>query len=71
MLAILHDLNLAAAYADAILVLHEGRLVERGPPAAILRDDLVATVFGVSWPVGRVPPGRPFVLSHRSVAGAP
>jgi iron complex transport system ATP-binding protein len=70
-LAILHDLNLAAAYADALLVMHEGRLVERGPPAAILSDALVAGVFGVRWPVGRAPRGQPFVLPHRSVAGAP
>ncbi|WP_407518804.1 heme ABC transporter ATP-binding protein [Methylobacterium oryzisoli] len=70
-LAILHDLNLAAAYADTLLVMHDGRLVERGPPGAILRDDLVAAVFNVGWPVGQAPPGQPFILPRRSVAGAP
>ncbi|MFE1597250.1 heme ABC transporter ATP-binding protein [Methylobacterium sp. ID0610] len=71
-LAILHDLNLAAAYADTLIVLHDGRLVERGPPGAILRDDLVERIFGIGWPVGRLPPpDQPFVLPRRTVAGTP
>ncbi|MCJ2081801.1 heme ABC transporter ATP-binding protein [Methylobacterium sp. J-090] len=68
-IAILHDLNLAAAYADAMLVLDDGRLVAHGPPTEVMRDDLIARVFGVSWPVGRVPSGdQPFLLPRRSVA---
>ncbi|MDP4021026.1 heme ABC transporter ATP-binding protein [Methylobacterium sp. NEAU 140] len=64
--AILHDLNLAAAYADTLLVLDGGRLVARGAPAAILRDALIGAVFRVPWPVGRVPAGgQPFILPHR------
>ncbi|GLS46593.1 heme ABC transporter ATP-binding protein [Methylobacterium brachythecii] len=67
--AILHDLNLAAAYADRLLVLKEGRLVAGGTPSEILRDDLIAEVFGVRWPVGRVPPGgQPFILPRKDVA---
>ena len=33
-----HDLDLARAYANRILVLHEGRLVADGPPEAVLAD---------------------------------
>lgn len=68
--AILHDLNLAAAYADTLLVLDGGRLVARGAPGEILRDDLIRAVFGVRWPVGRVPPGgKPFILPARVLPG--
>lgn len=68
--AILHDLNLAAAYADRLLVLDGGRLVASGRPIEVLTDDLIARVFGVRWPVGRVPAGgQPFLLLHRDAAG--
>lgn len=68
--AILHDLNLAAAYADELVVMQAGRIVARGAPAAVMRDDLVASVFGVPWRVGQLPEeGRPFILPRRSVTG--
>jgi iron complex transport system ATP-binding protein len=62
-LAILHDLNLAAAYADELIVLSAGRLVDSGPPSTVLTDALVRDVFGIDLHVGAVPPaGRPFLL---------
>jgi iron complex transport system ATP-binding protein len=44
-LAVLHDLNLAAAHADRIAVLHHGRLVACGAPFAVMTADLLSTVF--------------------------
>ncbi|TDO89594.1 ABC transporter ATP-binding protein [Enemella evansiae] len=46
-LAALHSLDLAAAYADTVLVLDAGRAVRVGPPAAALTPDSVREVFGV------------------------
>ncbi|MFB9948597.1 ABC transporter ATP-binding protein [Rhizobium puerariae] len=43
----IHDLNLAARFCDVVAVLSGGRLVASGPPASILTEDLIATVFGV------------------------
>jgi len=43
----LHDLNLAAAYCDRILLLHGGRLVAAGSPREVLRPDIIADVYGV------------------------
>lgn len=64
--AVLHDLNLAAAFADEIVVMAEGRIVARGAPAAVLDDALVSGVFGVALKVATVPEGdRPFVLPPR------
>ena len=66
-LAILHDLNLASAYADEIVVLHEGRVVRAGPAAETLTDDVMTGVFGIDLAVGAVPQdGRPFVLPFRT-----
>jgi iron complex transport system ATP-binding protein len=44
-LAILHDLNLAAAHADRIAVMHHGRIVARGTPAEVLTEALLSDVF--------------------------
>ncbi len=43
----LHDLNLAARYADRIVVLSRGRVVADGPPATVLSEDLLARVWGI------------------------
>ncbi|SDC33489.1 ABC transporter ATP-binding protein [Actinokineospora iranica] len=43
----LHDLNLAAAYCDDLLVLAAGRVVAAGAPATVLTADLVREVYGV------------------------
>ena len=45
--AALHDLDRAAAFAGRMLVLHAGRLVADGPPADVLTAALLADVFGV------------------------
>jgi len=46
-LAVLHDLNLAAAFAPRVVVLHQGQIVADGDPAEVLTPDLVDRVFGV------------------------
>lgn len=47
--AVLHDLNLAATYADTALVLHRGEPVACGPVAEALDPDLLAPVFGMQF----------------------
>ena len=46
-LAILHDLTLAARFADRVLVMDRGRIVADGPPGEALSPQRVAQVFGV------------------------
>ncbi|MHC4953035.1 MAG: ABC transporter ATP-binding protein [Planctomycetota bacterium] len=42
-----HDLDAAAAIADRIVVLDEGRIVMDGPPRAVLTESLLHDIFGV------------------------
>lgn len=44
---VLHDLALAMNHADRLLVLHEGRLVADGAPAAALGAEVIEQVWGV------------------------
>ncbi len=46
-LAALHDLGLAATYADHVIVLRDGRVVAAGPTATTLTPALVREVYGV------------------------
>lgn len=63
--AVLHDLNLAALFAGRIVVLDHGRIVADGRPRDILTDAMLEQVFGVASAIGRVPAdGAPFVLPH-------
>jgi iron complex transport system ATP-binding protein len=62
-LAILHDLNLAAEFADHLAVLDQGKLVAEGPVADTLTDEIISRVYGIEGAVGRIPPqGTPYVL---------
>lgn len=56
--AVLHDLNLASALADRVVVMREGRVVADGSPATVLTQSLVEEVFGPGLRVlpGIVPP---------------
>ncbi len=44
----IHDINIAAKFADRILLLHEGKIVSNGTPSGVLTPENIATVFGVT-----------------------
>ncbi len=59
-----HHLNIAARFADEMVLLHEGRTVARGTPAEVLQPDRIASVF--QWPVAVTPlDGIPQVVPLR------
>ena len=45
-LVVLHDLNLAAAFADRVILMHAGRIVADGPPPAVLTGPRLSQVYG-------------------------
>lgn len=54
-LAVIHDLNLAALYFDRLLLLNHGHLAADGPPAEVLQKDRIAQVFGTPVEVQKHP----------------
>lgn len=68
---VLHDLNLAARYADHLIAMKDGSIFAEGPPSAVVTEETVASVFGLE---SRVIPdpvsGTPMVVPvgrHHSV----
>ena len=61
--AVMHDLNLAAALADDMVLLVRGQVAAAGPGAQVLQDDLLSAAYGCEVFANRTPgPGCPFVL---------
>lgn len=58
--AVLHDLNLAAQYCQRLLVLKNGKMVAEGEPWSILQEELITGVYGT----------RPAIVRHPAT-GAP
>lgn len=60
---VLHDLNLAARYADFLIAMREGQLHVSGAPEAVLTEQNVADVFGLKSRIITDPTsGRPIML---------
>ena len=47
-LAASHDLNLSAAFADELLLLHEGKIAAAGAPGAVLDPRILSSVYGIA-----------------------
>ncbi len=75
-MTILHDINLAAAYADRLALLHQGRIAAFGEPWTALDPELLTEVFDCPIAVARHPMRNcPLVLplpknaAHMRLAG--
>jgi iron complex transport system ATP-binding protein len=56
-----HELNLAAQYADQIVLLQRGRTLRVGPPSAVYQRELLEQVFQTPLLIESSPSGRPRV----------
>ena len=56
-----HELNLAAQYADQIVLLQRGRTLRVGPPSAVYQRELLEQVFQTPLSIEPTPSGRPRV----------
>jgi iron complex transport system ATP-binding protein len=67
-LAVLHDLDLAAAVADIVIVLHRGRIIASGAPTTVMTGALLREVYGIDFSIvhagGRMRVTPEYDLSH-------
>ena len=69
---VLHDLNLAARYADHLLAMKDGAILGEGEPAAVVTEESVESIFGmpsqvVSDPVSGTPMVVPIGRHHSRI----
>lgn len=62
--AVMHDLNLTAMFADAVTLLAEGRVLGHGAPGEVLRDDLLSRAYRCPIRVNTAPARGPYLLPH-------
>lgn len=66
-IAVLHDVNLAATYADRLTVLDHGRVAATGAPQEVLTAGLLRSAWGLAADVIQSPiDGRPLVVAQRT-----
>ena len=63
-LVVVHDLSLAAAYADRIAMVAGGTVVATGTPSEVLTAERVSAVYGLAVDVAQIG-GRPVVVPRR------
>lgn len=54
-IAVMHDLNLTAMFANHVLLLRDGRVLAEGPPDLVLTDRLLAEAYGCPLRVRHAP----------------
>ncbi len=63
LLVVLHELNIAAMFADHIVIMRDGRLIAQGAPERVITTENLAAGFGLQATVIMDPvTGRPVCL---------
>ncbi|MGR3621082.1 heme ABC transporter ATP-binding protein [Pseudophaeobacter sp.] len=66
--AVMHDLNLTAMFADYVVLMETGQIATTGSPAEVLTDETLARTYGCAVPVNTTPPAQiPFLLPQARV----
>lgn len=70
-IAVMHDLNLSAMYADAMVLMKQGRAAASGPPEAVLRPAMLAEVFDCPLRPNIAPGAGTFILPQSVLHAEP
>ena len=62
---VVHEVNYAAAWADHVVAMKDGRIVAEGPAEEVLTESLLSSLYDTPVEVSRHD-GRPLVLHHHS-----
>ncbi|THF47806.1 heme ABC transporter ATP-binding protein [Allorhizobium terrae] len=69
-IAVMHDLNLSAMYADHLVLMKEGAVAIEGPPSAVLTRQSLSHVFDCPIEPNVIAPNMPFILPQSMFASS-
>lgn len=67
-IAVMHDLNLSAMFADRMTVMARGQVTASGAPGEVMTDAVLSATYGCELRVNAAPAGQSFLLPHMAVA---
>ncbi|WBU60985.1 heme ABC transporter ATP-binding protein [Paracoccus albus] len=67
--AVMHDLNLTAMFADHVVLLQKGRVIGHGTPRDVLTDELLSEAYGCRLAVSQTPAEGVWLLPQTAAAG--
>lgn len=68
-IAVMHDLNLTAAFADQVIIMQSGCIVAAGSPDEVLTSDILCAAYDCPLRVNVTPRSGVFVLPHSALKG--
>lgn len=66
-LMILHDLNLAAQFADEIILLAHGKIQAQGSPRDVLQREIIERLYRVETVLLHDQNGQPLIMPRRAI----
>ncbi|MGI6038211.1 MAG: heme ABC transporter ATP-binding protein [Limnochordia bacterium] len=64
-IAVMHDLNMAAQYCQRLVLLQQGQIFAQGTPEEVLTPDNIRQVYGTNVRIRKDPlSGRPFIMAY-------
>ncbi|WP_270726864.1 heme ABC transporter ATP-binding protein [Shimia sp. Alg240-R146] len=67
--AVMHDLNLTAMFADQIALISDGRIIAQSTPDEILTNDLLSRAYNCAVQVNTPPSSGTYILPHMASMG--
>ncbi|WP_412551073.1 heme ABC transporter ATP-binding protein [Shimia sp. MIT910701] len=62
--AVMHDLNLTAMFADTVALISDGRVLAQDAPAEVLTNELLSEAYHCGVRVNTAPPSGTYLLPH-------
>jgi iron complex transport system ATP-binding protein len=69
-IAVMHDLNLTAMFANRVALINQGKMAAQGTPTEVMTENRLSSAYGCSLRINTTPPkDQVFLLPHVASVG--